>query len=38
MYRVEKFGLDDEQANIMISAIEMKDRKVKEIMIPIFKI
>lgn len=37
MYRVEKFGLDDEQANIMISAIEMKDRKVKEIMIPIEK-
>lgn len=31
----EKFGLHDEQANLMISALEMKERRVIEIMIQI---
>lgn len=31
----EKMGLIDEQANLMISALEMKDKKVIELMIPI---
>lgn len=33
----DDFGLNDEQANMMISAIEMKDKKAIEVMIPIFK-
>lgn len=34
-YNKEKMGLIDEQANLMISALEMKDKKVIELMIPI---
>lgn len=30
-----KMGLDDEQANLMISALEMREKKVIELMIPI---
>lgn len=33
----DDFGLNDEQANMMVSAIEMKDKKAIEVMIPIFK-
>lgn len=31
------FGLNEEQANLMVSAIEMKDKKAIEVMIPINK-
>ena len=34
-YNKEKMGLIDEQANLMISALEMKEKKVIELMIPI---
>lgn len=34
VYDKEKMGLIDEQANLMISALEMKEKKVIELMIP----
>jgi len=35
LHNDEKMGLNDEQANLMISALEMREKKVIELMIPI---
>ena len=37
-FKEEKIGLNEDQANLMISALEIKEKKAKDIMIPLNKV